>query len=433
MLSAQTKTMIETVIPPALHTFLSSHLQGSQARRFFRLEGFDEATYRGLLDLLRAGGNTLAGQPLWVRTTASIPGYEEYALEAGKSATWYRNHVPPGHALLLIFNRHTSDAQSLKDIYPVTESLLATEGLEHLVKAAFTDYQPSRSQIQVLDEFLARLRRHLFQPQLRDLVAFLSALNAHLGQHPGATMEAAIAESLPHLGLFHCHELADVLNTPKGDRLLRDVHRAARLGVELLDETQLQAHLDRLAEAEFDDDSLYGGPSPEEKRDLLHRFLTEVLTDRDELLRVLQLDWREVAPVLHKSRRRTRAERLRELAAALEDALAGQQLEISALPDPVQDVLQDLADGREPEEEGLDALLANYGDGLPKYAPEKSEATRKMTLLKHYNKESSTELTEAEAKDFIKRCKDRIKELKKLPDPTKEEEAPKLQSQDVPA
>jgi len=126
--------------------------------------GFDDAVYHDLLARLQADGDVLAGQPIWVRTTAPIPDYEPYALEEGKSATWYRNHVPPGHALVLIFNRHTTDAQSLKDIYLITESLLATKGLEHLIRAAFTDYQPSPSQLQVLDEFLDRLRRNLFQP-----------------------------------------------------------------------------------------------------------------------------------------------------------------------------------------------------------------------------------------------------------------------------
>ncbi|MDQ7029062.1 MAG: hypothetical protein Q9O62_04455 [Ardenticatenia bacterium] len=297
-----------------------------------------------------------------MRTTGSVPDYEEYALEAGKSATWYRNHVPPGHALVLIFNRRTTDAQSLKDIYPITESLLATEGLDGLITAAFTDYQLSPQQIAVLKRFLARVRRHLFQPQLRDLVAFLSALNAHVSQVPGASVEAAIAESLPH-----CISSA-VANWPtystrrrKGDRLLRSLFDAARLGTELLEETQLDAYLARLEEAEFDDDRPHG-LSPAEKRDLLHRFLTQVLTDRDELLQVLQLDWREVAPILHKSRRKTRAERMQELATALEAALEAQRLEQEALPEPVRDVLQDLTDGREPEPEGLDSLLGEYGD-----------------------------------------------------------------------
>lgn len=350
----------------ALHTFLADQLHGGQARRFFRLDGFDEAVYRGLLERIHAEGDTLSGHPLWVRTTDPIPGYETYALEPGKSATWYRNHVPPGHVLLLIFNRHTSDAQSLKDIYPVTESLLADEGLDHLIAAAFAQYQPSKEQVGVLKNFLERLHRHLLRPQLHDLVAFLSALDAHLHAHPGATMEAAIAENLPHLGLFRCRELAEHLNTPKGDRLLKDVHRAARLGLELLDENQRSQYERRLAEAEFDDDSPYGGPSVDEKHALLERFLNEVLTERDDLLRVFQIDWREVAPVLHKSRRKTAAEKMQELAVALQTALADQHLDESALPETAQDVLQDLTEGQPPEDEGLDALLTDYGDALPK-------------------------------------------------------------------
>ena len=287
--------MTSEVISAAFHTFLSAHLHGLQARRFFRLDGFDEAVYTGLLEHIHAEGDSLAGPPLWVRTTAPIPGYEAYALEKGKSATWYRNHVPPGYALLLIFNRRTSDAQSLKDIYPVTESLLADEGLDHLIGAAFAQYQPSREQIEVLKTFLARLRRYLFRPQLRDLVAFLAALDTHLHSNPGATMEAAIAESLPHLGLFRCRELADHLNTQRGDRLLKDVYRATRLGLELLDENQRSKYERVLQEAEFDDDSRYGGLSAAEKRALLGRFLNDVLTDRNDLLRVLQIDWRDRA------------------------------------------------------------------------------------------------------------------------------------------
>ncbi|HIQ05918.1 MAG TPA: DNA translocase FtsK, partial [Anaerolineae bacterium] len=138
------------------------------------------------------------------------------------------------------------------------------------------------------------------------------------------------------------------------------------MGAELLEETQLDAYLTRLEKAEFDDNSPHGGPSPAEKSELLRRFLTQVLTDRDEVLQVLQLDWREVAPILHKSRRKTRAEQLQELATALEAALEAQRLEQDALPEPVRDVLQDLTDGQEPETEGLDSLLGEYGDALPR-------------------------------------------------------------------
>lgn len=210
--------MVTTVLlSSALHAFLAAQ-SGGAARRFFRPDGFDDAVYAALLERLHAEGDALAGQPLWVRTIAPLPGYEACALETDKSATWYRNHVPPGYALVLIFNRPTSDAQSLKDVYPVTESLLATEGLEHLIRAAFATYQPSPEQIGVLREFLARLRP---SPQLRDLAEFLRDLDAYLHAHPGATMETAIAESLPALGLFRCRELAEVLNTAKGDAPIR--------------------------------------------------------------------------------------------------------------------------------------------------------------------------------------------------------------------
>ena len=144
------------------------------------------------------------------------------------------------------------------------------------------------------------------------------------------------------------------------------MHRAARLGLELLDENQRGQYERRLAEFEFDDDSPYGGLSADEKRALLERFLSDVITDRDELLRVLQIDWREVLPVLHKSRRKSATEKMQELAATLQTALAEQRLEVDDLPEAVQDALQDLAEGQQPEDEGLEALLTDYGDALPK-------------------------------------------------------------------
>ena len=67
------------------------------------------------------------------------------------------------------------------------------------------------------------------------------------------------------------------------------------------------------------------------------------------------------------------------------------------------------------------------GDGELKYTPEKSEATRRLTMQKLCDKKSSTDLTEKEAKEFIKRCKAKIKELKELPDPSKEQEAQESQ------
>lgn len=348
---------IVRIIAQSLYAFLAAQTSGS-SRRFFRLDGFDDSVYAALLERFRAESNTLAGRPLWVRTTAPLPGYESYALEADRSATWYRNHVPPGYALVLIFNQPTSDAQSLKDVYPVTESLLATEGLEHLIQAAFTTYQPSPEQVGVLREFLNHLRPF---PQLRDLAEFLHDLNDYLDTHPGETIKRAIAESLPALGLFRCRELAAVLNTPRGETLLCYIGRAAQLGRELLDDAQRDEYLARLEEVEFADDSPFGGLTPDKKKALLRRFITDALTNRCELLEVLRLDWHEVAPVLHKGPRRSRPDQLKDLAAALQKIFTPE-----TLPEAARDMLADLAAGEEPEEAAVEDFLTQHGNSLPR-------------------------------------------------------------------
>lgn len=84
--------------------------------------------------------------------------------------------------------------------------------------------------------------------------------------------------------------------------------------------------------------------------------------------------------------------------------------------------LWDLSMAKHPEE--------TTEDGELKYTPEKSEATRRLTMRKLCGKKSSTVLTEKEAKEFISRCKEKIAELKKLPDPAKKREASKSQAQE---
>jgi hypothetical protein len=352
-------------IAQALYNYLVTKVRSnSSTRRFFRLDGFDNEIYQQLLDIFRVNGNFLSGQPLWVRTTELLPDYREYTLEQGKSATWYRNHIPNGYALVLIFNGRTSDVQSLKDIYPVTERLLAVEGQDHLINAAFVDYQPSAEQINVIKIFLERLNQKVFQPQLRDLVAFLLSLSAYLHKNPGSSIEAAIGDSLPQFGLFRCAELANKLNTPKGDRLLLDIFRASRLGSQLLDSAQLKTYLALFKKTEFVDD--YGGASSEQKRTLIYHFLTEVLTNQDELLQVFKIDWNEVADIFYVKARKTKTEQLQDLGAALQEALENQHFEKESTPAVLSDTLEDLMNGRNPKGEDLDDLLTDYGDSLPK-------------------------------------------------------------------
>jgi hypothetical protein len=359
--------VIEPIISSALHSYLTDRVRsGGQGRYFFRLDGFNDDVYRYLLTRLDADEGRIANQPLIVRTTAPILGYEAYQLEEGKSATWHRNNVPLGHVLILIFNQRTTDEQSLGQIYSVTETLITTDGLDCLIKAAFQIYQPSQSDVAELKKFILRLKQALFEPQLHDLAEFLAALDNALANDLATTIQEAIARSLPYLGLFRCRELATSLDTPKADRLLREIHAAARLGGEIIDERQRENLLARLDASDLVDESDSGGPSSADKRDWLRRFLTEVISDRGDLLRVLQLEWEEINSVLRKKARQTRTTQLQTLAQELDQTFDQQQLRLADLPDYAQDVLHDLDEGQVPDDDALEEFTDEYQDLLGK-------------------------------------------------------------------
>src|SRR5438093_5609623 len=110
--------MSEELIASALYAYLATASQkGGSNRHFFQLNGFDDLTYKSFLARLNSEGDRLAGRTAMIRTTASIPGFEQYAVEQDKSAAWYRNTVQKNHVLILILNSRTSEAQSLQDIF----------------------------------------------------------------------------------------------------------------------------------------------------------------------------------------------------------------------------------------------------------------------------------------------------------------------------
>lgn len=357
--------MTSEIIANALFKYLTTHIGvGKKQRHFFRVDNFDPETYHVFLTLMEREGNKLAGRPAQVRTITPLNGWDQYAREAGKSATWYRNNVKPGEVLILIFNESTSDAQSLKDIYPVTEGRLTEDGFRALVDAAFQNYQLNADEFKTLQKFLERLKKQLFQPQLRDLTSFLVALDRLLSASRAESIEHAIAESLPELGLFRCRSLTGMLNQTRGDKQLKALHQAAQQGREVLEARKLNEFMSRLEDANFEDDSPYGGLSADQKRALLAEFLNGVMTDRAKLLQVLQLDWQEVSPVLHKKAQTKKADRFRNLAEDIEKALRDQGFDIAKIPDESKDALDSLRDGKAPDNDTLDVLVDYHQDDL---------------------------------------------------------------------
>ncbi|PDW02508.1 DNA translocase FtsK [Candidatus Viridilinea mediisalina] len=352
--------MIQTTtatIATALSGYLAAQLQGrTKARAFFRISGFHDAVYRQLLDHFAQHNWYLHETPLEVRSIDPVAGHEQCVVDPGRSATWYRNNPPKGHALVLIQNRLSSDAQSLKDLFPVTELSLSREGLPQLLAACLRNYQLTKSERELLMKFVRRSAALHREPQLADLTEFLLAVDQLLHRQPGIGVARAMVQSLHHLGLFCCLELEHHLNTPRGDTLLRQLKQAARIGSEVLEERLRNDYLQRLAQAPLDDEM--GGMDREQKRELIRRFIEGDLRDDYAARRqVYQIDWREMQHVITLKSRLRRDEKLVQVASQLAQAL---EPEAATSAEVVQDVLADLRAGREPDDAAIDQLLTDY-------------------------------------------------------------------------
>lgn len=353
----------DTVIADALRRYIEERIRTRPAlrRAFFRVADFSTDTYIALLDDLRDRSWQLAGKQLEVRSVEPVAGHTDRQLDADYSPTWYRNNLEPEHVLVLIQNRRTSDAQSLQDIFSVTATALTTDGLDELINACFDAYQLSADEHATLRAFVRRFGRVLYQPQLRDLVDFLVETDQMLNARPGTVLDEAVAAALPHLGLFRCRDLVGQLANPRGDRLLRQLRAAARIGSEVLDDRVRTTYLERLNQAQLDDDAAIGGLRVERKRELLERFIDGQLRDNPaELIGVLQIDWREIQLIISAKTRVTQQEKLARIADQLETAMA----DVDPQDEDLREVLSNLRDGEEPDDEAVDRLLETQGDSL---------------------------------------------------------------------
>ena len=362
-MTASTTASTQATIAAALHRYVADTLsQRRFGRRFFRLSGFEPEVYAALLARLAQRAWRIDETALEVRSIGPIAGYEDRLLGADRSATWYRNNLPATQALILIQNRASTDAQSLKDLFAVTEQTLSHDAIDQLVDASFSHYQLDRDARKTLINFMRRFARTLFEPQLRALTEFLLDVHRQLHARSSLSIESAIVSALPHLDLFRCRELEPYLNTLRGDKLLRQLRQAARIGGEVIEERDQQLYRERIERASFDDDESIGGLTIARKRDLLRRYVEGELRDNaTETLEVLRIDWREIQLVIIAKERVTRETRLSDLRQQIVAALPA-----ADRPDVLADLLDDLGAGRAPESETLDRALAEAGDGLPR-------------------------------------------------------------------
>jgi hypothetical protein len=340
--------------------FLAANIgSGPNARAFVRVEGFGDTVYRHVLDTLSARQYQLGGRALVVRSMAAIDGHPAVAMENERSATWYRNNLAASQTLLLIVNKPLSDAQSLQDLFAISEQTLTRDGIGDLIAASFSEYELDADGRRKITEFVRRMRRLRLEPQLRDMTEFLGEVDSRLDAQPGTPLASAMADALPALGLFRCRQFAEHINTPRGDKLLRALKDAAQAGSEVLDDRVRQDYLTRLQKLTLADDSEFRGLSSADKRDLLHRFVDGMIGDsRAELLEVLRIDWHEVQDLFTARGRSSKKERYQRVVERLETI--AQQVERAA-NDDLTEVLEDLREGREPDAEVLNRLLDAEG------------------------------------------------------------------------
>ena len=370
----------DAVLADATLRFLERMAAPAGSRPFFRVEGFDEPTYAHLLDALTERGDRLGDRPLLTRTTSPLPGHEAYAMQPGTSATWYRNNVPEGHALLCLFTGEVSDWQGLKDIFAVTEAVLSRQGFPDLVEAAFEQYQLSDAERKELRDLLRVFGQEVYDPQLRDLVRFLRAVDNHLAEEP-SRLPWAVGKALHHLGLFANPELAALAGKRKVlRRHFRDNARASALGREHLDATTRRKLLAALDDAHLD--SVPGGLSADEKRGRIERFLRDVNTSREAIEQALVIEWREVAPILHKRARPSKPERARQDGEDLVEALDEAGYPTQDYDEETQTLVDALLEGETPEPEAVEDVLETIGDELPKELVTRLRRYRKPKTLK---------------------------------------------------
>lgn len=364
-MSTPTDLTIDLTIARAIVGHLEHQIgAGAMARSFARLEGFSAATYGHLLTALADRQWQIAGRALLVRSIDPIAGHPALTMEPDRSATWYRNHLPADQTLILILNRRTSDAQSLKDLYGVSEQTLTREGLDALIEVSFTRFQPGADDRDILRQLVRSLRRLRMEPQLRDLTEFLCAVDQQMEQRPNTSLAEAIAHALPAINLFRCRELVQHLNTPRGEKLLHALKDAAQIGVEVLEDRARQSYLQLLEKATLSDDTAFNGLGTAAKRELLRAFIDGALGDhREQLAQVLQIDWSEIKQVIMPRGRESKLERAARVADRLEVSV--EQLGF-ADDDDLLDVIDALRAGRDPESDAVERILDAGGDTIGK-------------------------------------------------------------------
>ncbi|MDG5472075.1 FtsK/SpoIIIE domain-containing protein [Jeotgalibacillus sp. ET6] len=193
------------------------------SKLFIKISGLTEKNVLSLLEELNQKQMELDTfyTPI-IRTIKGVDGYDHFKLKEHETSTWLRNYTSTNHALIIVINELTPEAQSLENLFSIDEGyLLSSTGLNSLYSLLSERYNMAVEEIDTLRDFFSMYSK-LTEPQLRFILRFLEKA---LNQNTPSIIEK-IQTNLPELNLFKDKEL--IIGT-KGIKRLRDNYYLSNL------------------------------------------------------------------------------------------------------------------------------------------------------------------------------------------------------------
>ncbi|MCM3729908.1 FtsK/SpoIIIE domain-containing protein [Neobacillus cucumis] len=202
-----------------IYTVLFNHFKNQKNdntdKIFIKVSGLSEDNIHGVLNELKEKNQELNKfyTPI-IRTLKAVPEFPEFQLKAIETSTWLRNNTFPNHALVMIINELTPEAQSLENLFAIDEAyLLSNEGFESLYSILSIEYKLAAEEIDTIKGFI-KMYKSLTEPQLRFILRFIS----HVLKDPSDSIVRKLQFNLPELNLFKDTQL--IFNS-KGLKRLR--------------------------------------------------------------------------------------------------------------------------------------------------------------------------------------------------------------------
>ncbi len=157
--------------------YFEEQRQSGSDKLFTKISGIDKSAWTEVLQAFEESKQRMAAcyEPV-VRTLASVEGFEQYQCQEHETSTWLRNNNASGHALIILMNARSAEAQSLENIFTIDEArLLSAEGLEVLYSLLADSHRYYGEEMQAIKTFMA-MYTQLSAPQLRNVLSFFAAI-----------------------------------------------------------------------------------------------------------------------------------------------------------------------------------------------------------------------------------------------------------------